>query len=206
METNAFSFFNSDVATKFENNFREQRPNSSASILEFLYRLGSDPSMIRCAFTWKDTPEGTGYWKTIDMLWKRFLKEKGEPLSEDLDITSLDTEELELQERFETVMETRLKPRQLKPKDILEEFAELFGKQVLNLFKQNFEKFSRRNRDREGQNLEEFLQKQIECSTVDSMVARSFTFYSTPEGDKYWRKIDDMWKRYWTARSVMRVK
>lgn len=206
METNAFSFFNSDVATKFENNFREQRPNSSASILEFLYRLGSDPSMIRCAFTWKDTPEGTEYWKTIDILWKRFLKEKGEPLSEDLDITSLDTEELELQERFETVMETRLKPRQLKPKDILEEFAELFGKQVLNLFKQNFEKFSRRNRDREGQNLEEFLQKQIECSTVDSMVARSFTFYSTPEGDKYWRKIDDMWKRYWTARSVMRVK
>ena len=206
METNAFSFFNSDVATKFENNFREQRPNSSASILEFLYRLGSDPSMIRCAFTWKDTPEGTEYWKTIDILWKRFLKEKGEPLSEDLDITSLDTEELELQERFETVMETRLKPRQLKPKDILEEFAELFGKQVLNLFKQNFEKFSRRNRDREGQNLEEFLQKQIECSTVDSMVARSFTFYLTPEGDKYWRKIDDMWKRYWTARSVMRVK
>ena len=132
METNAFSFFNSDVATKFENNFREQRPNSSASILEFLYRLGSDPSMIRCAFTWKDTPEGTEYWKTIDILWKRFLKEKGEPLSEDLDITSLDTEELELQERFETVMETRLKPRQLKPKDILEEFAELFGKQVLN--------------------------------------------------------------------------
>ena len=206
METNAFSFFNSDVATKFENNFREQRPNSSASILEFLYRLGSDPSMIRCAFTWKDTPEGTEYWKTIDILWKRFLKEKGEPLSEDLDITSLDTEELELQERFETVMETKLKPRQLKSKDILEEFAELFGKQVLNLFKQNFEKFSRRNRDREGQNLEEFLQKQIECSTVDSMVARSFTFYSTPEGDKYWRKIDDMWKRYWTARSVMRVK
>ena len=206
MKTNAFSFFNSDVATKFENNFREQRPNSSASILEFLYRLGSDPSMIRCAFTWKDTPEGTEYWKTIDILWKRFLKEKGEPLSEDLDITSLDTEELELQERFETVMETRLKPRQLKPKDILEEFAELFGKQVLNLFKQNFEKFSRRNRDREGQNLEEFLQKQIECSTVDSVVARSFTFYSTPEGDKYWRKIDDMWKRYWTARSVMRVK
>ena len=206
METNAFSFFNSDVATKFENNFREQRPNSSASILEFLYRLGSDPSMIRCAFTWKDTPEGTEYWKTIDILWKRFLKEKGEPLSEDLDITSLDTEELELQERFETVMETRLKPRQLKQIDILEEFAELFGKQVLNLFKQNFEKFSRRNRDREGQNLEEFLQKQIECSTVDSMVARSFTFYSTPEGDKYWRKIDDMWKRYWTARSVMRVK
>lgn len=204
METKAFSFFNSDVATRFENNFRELRLNNRGSVLEFLHRLGSDPSMISCAFAWKDTPEGTRYWKTISLLWKRFLKGEGESLSEDLDINSLDAEELKLQERFETVMETRLKPRQLKPKDILEEFAELFGGQVLYLFKQNFEKFSRRNR--EGQSLEEYLQKQIECSTVDSMVARSFTFYFSPEGDKYWRKIDDMWNQYWTARSTMRVK
>lgn len=206
MKTNAFSFFNSDVATRFENNFRELRLNNGGSVLEFLHRLGSDPSMISCAFAWKDTPEGTRYWKTISLLWKRFLKGEGESLSEDLDINSLDAEELRLRERFETVMETRLKPRQLKPKDILEEFAELFGEQVLYLFKQNFEKFSRRNRDREGQSLEEYLQKQIECSTVDSMVARSFTFYFSPEGDKYWRKIDDMWNQYWTARSTMRVK
>lgn len=140
MKTNAFSFFNSDVATRFENNFREQRPNNSASVLEFLYILGSDPGTIAYAFTWKDTPEGTEYWKTISLLWKWFLKGEGESLSEDLDINSLDAEELKLQKRFETVMETRPK---LKPKDILEEFAELFGGQVLNLFKQNFEKFSR---------------------------------------------------------------
>lgn len=202
MKTNAFSFFNSDVATRFETNFREQRPNSSASVLEFLYRLGSDPSMIRCAFTWKDTPEGTGYWKTIDILWKRFLKREGKPLSEDLDINSLDAEELRLQERFETVIEARPK---LKPKDILEEFAELFGEQVLNLFKQNWKKFSRQYRG--GQSLEEFLQKQIECSTVDCMVARSLiTPYLSPEEGKYWRKIDDMWKQYWAVRSTMRVK
>lgn len=75
MKTNAFSFFNSDVATRFENNFREQRPNSKASILEFLYRRGSDPSMITCAFAWKDTPEGIEYWKTVSILWKRFLEE-----------------------------------------------------------------------------------------------------------------------------------
>ena len=202
MKTNAFSFFNSDVATRFETNFREQRLNNSASVLEFLYRLGSDPSMIRCAFTWKDTPEGTGYWKTIDILWKRFLKREGKPLSEDLDINSLDTEELRLQERFETVIEARPK---LKPKDILEEFAELFGEQVLNLFKQNWKKFSRQYRG--GQSLEEFLQKQIECSTVDCMVARSLiTPYLSPEEGKYWRKIDDMWKQYWAVRSTMRVK
>lgn len=205
MKTNAFSFFNSDVATRFENNFREQRPNSSASVLEFLYRLGSDPSMISRAFTWKDTPEGTGYWKTVSILWKRFLKGEGESLSEDLDINSLDAEELRLQERFETVIETRLKPRQLKPVDILQEFTELFGGQVLNLFKQNFEKFSRQYRG--GQSLEEFLQKQIECSTVDCMVTRSLIIlYLSPEEGKYWRKIDDMWKQYWAARSTMKVK
>lgn len=202
METKVFSFFNSDVATKFEYNFRKERPGSS--VLNFLYRLGSDPSMIVCAFTWQDTPEGIRYWKTISMLWKRFLKREGKPLSEDLDINSLDTEELGLQERFKTVIETRLKPRQLKPIDILQEFAELFGEQVLNLFKQTFEKFSRQNR--EGQSLEEYLQEQIECLTVDCMVARAFIFYSSPEGDEYWRKIDDMWKQYWAARSVMRVK
>lgn len=204
MKTNAFSFFNSDVATRFETNFRKLRLDRKASILDFLYRRGSDPGMIGDAFVWKDTPEGFKYWKTISMLWKWFLKGEGESLSEDLDINSLDTEELRLQERFETVIETRLKPRQLKPIDILQEFAELFGGQVLNLFKQNFEKFSRQNR--EGQSLEEYLQKQIECSTVDCVVARAFVFSSTPEGDEYWRKIDDMWKQYWAARSVMRVK
>lgn len=201
MKTNAFSFFNSDVATRFKTNFRKQRPNSSASVLEFLYRQGSDPNMITCAFTWEDTPEGTKYWKTINILWKRFLKGKGESLSEDLDINSLDVEELRLRERFETVMEARPK---LKPIDILEEFAKLFGGQVLNLFKQNFEKFSRQ--DREGQSLEEYLQKQIDCLTVDCMVIRSFIFYFTPEGDEYWRKIDDMWKYYWATRSAMRAK
>lgn len=96
MKTNAFSFFNSDVATRFETNFREQRPNSS--ILKFLYRRGSDPSMITCAFTWKDTPEGIEYWKRISILWKKFLKGEGESLSEGLNINSLNAEELKLGE------------------------------------------------------------------------------------------------------------
>ena len=199
METKAFSFFNSDVATKFENNFRKLRPGSS--VMRFLSSLGLSPDMIESAFSWEDTPEKHEYWRTIDILWKRFLKREGKPLSEDLDINSLDAEELRLQERFETVIETRPK---LKPIDILKEFAELFGGQVLRLFRQNFEKFSRQNR--EGQSLEKFLQKQIEYLIVDCMVARAFVFSSTPEGDEYWRKIDDMWKQYWAARSVMRVK
>ena len=199
METKVFSFFNSDVATRFETNFRKERPRGS--VLDFLYRLGSDPNMIEHAFVWEDTPEGIRYWKTISILWKRFLKREGKPLSEDLDVNSLDVEELRLQERFETVIETRPK---LKPIDILQEFAELFGGQVLSLFRQNFEKFSRQSR--KGQSLEEYLQKQIEYLTVDCMVARSFTFCSTPEGDEYWRKIDDMWKQYWSVRSAMRVK
>lgn len=122
-------------------------------------------------------------------------------MSEDLNVNSLDAEELRLQERFETVLEARPK---LRPKDVLQEFAELFGGQVLNLFKQNFEKFSRQNK--EGQSLEKYLQGQIERLAVDCMVARAFVFSSTPEGDEYWRKIDDMWKQYWAARSGMRVK
>ena len=199
METKVFSFFNSDVATRFETNFRKQRPG--ISVMRFLSSSGLSPDMIESAFTWEDTPEGIRYWKTISILWKRFLKREGKPLSEDLDVNSLDVEELRLQERFETVIETRPK---LKPIDILEEFAELFGGQVLKLFRQNWEKFSRQNR--KGQSLEEFLQKQIECLTVDCMVARAFTFYSSPEGDEYWRKIDDMWKQYWAVRSAMRVK
>lgn len=199
MKTKVFSFFNSDVATRFENNFRKQRPYDS--VLDFLSRLGLNPGMLSCAFVWKDTPEGYEYWETIDILWKRFLKRNGKPLSEDLDINSLDAEELRLQERFETVLEARPK---LKPIDILEEFAELFGVQVLNLFKQNFEKVSRQCR--EGQSLEEYLQNQIEYLTVDRMVSRAFVLSSTPEGYEYWRKIGDMWKQYWAARSVMRVK
>ena len=196
MKTNAFSFFNSDVATRFENNFRELRLSSSASILDFLYRLGSDPNMIANAFVWQDTPEKHEYWRTIDILWKEFLEGKRGPLPKDLDV-----EEVGLQKR----LEAKLQEVKLSPAAVMEEFRSLFGGQVLNLFKQNWKKFSRQYRG--GQSLEEFLQKQIECSTVDCMIARSlFIPYLSPEEGKYWRKIDDMWKQYWAARSAMKVK
>lgn len=193
METKAFSFFNSDVATKFENNFRKQRQD--IGVLEFLSSLGSDPYMIGNAFVWKNTPEKYEYWRTIDILWKEFVEGKRGPLPEDLDV-----EEVGLQKR----LEARLQEVKPSPAAVIEEFRLLFGGQVLKLFKQNFEKFSRQYG--EGQSLEEYLQKQIECSTVDRMVAGWFTFYFSPEGDEYWRKIDDIWKQYWAARSVMRVK
>lgn len=199
MTAKIFSFLNTRVAKQFDTNFRKQYAGIGA--LSFLSDSGSDSEAIREAFSWDGTPEGFYYWRKVDLLWRRFLRGKGEPLSEDLDINSLDVEELKLQERFETIMETRPK---LRPEDILEEFAELFGRQAFGLFKKNFEEFSRRNR--EGQSLEEYLQRQIKYLTVDRMVARSFTFYSSPEGSDYWRKIDDMWKQYWAARSVMRVK
>ena len=152
--------------------------------------------MIAHAFVWKDTPEGTEYWKTISILWKEFLEGKRGPLPEDLDV-----EEVGLQKRLEAKLQ-EVKP---SPATVMEEFRSLFGGQVLNLFKQNWEKFSRQYR--KGQSLEEYLQKQIECSTVDCMITRSlFIPYLSPEEGKYWRKIDDMWKQYWAARSVMRVK
>lgn len=94
MITKIFSFLNTRVARQFENNFREQRPKSS--VLDFLYRQGSDPRMIASAFTWKETPEGTEYWRTIDILWKEFLEGKRRSLPEDLDV-----EEVVLQKRLE---------------------------------------------------------------------------------------------------------
>ena len=48
METKAFSFFNSDVATRFETNFRKQRPGSS--VMRFLSSSGLSPDMIESAF------------------------------------------------------------------------------------------------------------------------------------------------------------
>ena len=190
MKTNAFSFFNSDVATKFENNFREQRPNSSASILEFLYRLGSDPDMIDSAFVWCDTPEGYGYWKTISDLWKEFVIEKRMSLPEGLDV-----EEVDLQKRLEAKLQ-EVKP---SPVAVIEEFRSLFGEQVLNLFKQNFETGS--DQYRESQTLLDFLKDQIDMSRVDNVVDLAFVWCNTPEGPVYWRRIHETWKTYWRAKA-----
>lgn len=190
MKTNAFSFFNSDVATRFENNFREQRPNSSASVLEFLHRLGLNPGMIACAFTWEDTPEGTEYWKTIEILWKEFLEGKRIPLPEDLDV-----EEVGLQKRLEAKLQ-EVKP---SPEAVMEEFRSLFGNRRYESFKRNFETDS--DRYRESQALLAFLKDQIDISKVDNMVDAAFVWGRTPEGYYYWKRIHEMWKTYWRTKA-----
>lgn len=190
MKTNAFSFFNSDVATRFENNFREQRPNSKASILEFLHRLGSNPGMISCAFIWEDTPEGTGYWRTIDILWKEFLEGKRGPLPEDLDV-----EEVGLQKRLEAKLQ-EVKPT---PATVKEEFRSLFGGKVYESFKRNFEADS--DLYRGSQNLLTFLKDQIDMSKVDNMVDVAFVWCGTPEGPEYWKRIHETWKTYWRTKA-----
>lgn len=190
MKTNAFSFFNSDVATRFETNFREQRPNSSEGILEFLSRQGSDPNMIAHTFVWKDTPEGTEYWKTIEILWKEFLEGKRMPLPEDLDV-----EEVGLQKR----LEARLQEVKPSPATVMEEFRLLFGDKIYESFKRNFMADS--DLYRESRNLLTFLKDQIDISKVDNIVDVAFVWGGTPEGPRYWKHIHETWKTYWRAKA-----
>lgn len=191
MKTNAFSFFNSDVATRFENNFREQRPGSS--VMRFLHRLGSDPGMLSCAFEWKDTPEGHKYWKTISILWKEFLEGKRGPLPEGLDV-----EEVGLQKRLEAKLQ-EVKP---SPAAVIEEFRSLFGGKVYESFKRNFETDS--DQYRESQNLLAFLKDQIDISKVDNIVDVAFVWCNTPEGPVYWKRIHETWKTYWRTKAGVR--
>lgn len=188
METNAFSFFNSDVATRFENNFRKQRPDDS--LLEFLSSQGLNLDMIANAFVWSNTPEKYEYWRTINILWKEFVEGKRVPLPEGLDV-----EVVGLQKRLEAKLQ-EVKP---SPEAVMEEFAELFGGQVLNLFKQNFETDS--DLYRESQNLLAFLKDQIDISKVDNIVDVAFVWCGTPEGPVYWKRIHETWKTYWRTKA-----
>lgn len=191
METKAFSFFNSEVATRFETNFREQRPDDS--VLDFLYRLDSNPGMLSYAFLWKDTPEGTGYWKTIDILWKRFLEGKRMSLPEGLNV-----EEVGLQKRLEAKLQ-EVKP---SPATVKEEFRSLFGGKVYESFKRNFETDS--DRYGESQNLLDFLKDLIDISRVDNVVDSAFVWCNTPEGYDYWKRIHETWKTYWRTKAGVR--
>lgn len=193
MKTNAFSFFNSDVATRFENNFREQRSNNSAGVLEFLHRLGSNPDMIAHAFVWEDTPEKHEYWRTIDILWKEFLEGKRMSLPEDLNV-----EEVGLQKRLEAKLQ-EVKP---SPATVKEEFRSLFGGKVYESFKRNFMADS--DRYGESQNLLDFLKDLIDISGVDNVVDSAFVWGNTPEGYDYWKRIHETWKTYWRTKAGVR--
>ena len=88
MKTNILSFLNTDIAKKFEANFRTQKAtqNKQSNFSEFVVSTGSTIDAVREAFVWSATPEGNEFWRTISYLWMKFLKEGGEPMPENQDI------------------------------------------------------------------------------------------------------------------------
>ena len=184
MRTNILSFLNSNIAKKFEANFRAQ--NTQRSFSEFIVSTGSTMNAVWRAFAWTNTPEGYEFWETISDLWMKFLEEGGEPIPENQDI---DIEALTLKCRFDKCLE-KVK---LSPKSVMDEFRLLFGEKIFKSFDTNTKLFGS---CRDVENI-------VESRAVSNLVALSFTWSSTPEGYKYWAKISDMWKEYWEARTGM---
>ena len=186
MKTNILSFLNTDIAKKFEANFRTQKAQNSFS--EFIVSTGSTTGAVRRAFAWVLTPEGFEFWNMISDLWKKFLEEGGEPMPEDQDI---DIEALALKCRFNKCLEKF----KISPESVMKEFRLLFGEKVFKSFDTNTKLFGT------CKNVEDI----VESRAVAKLVDLSFTWSSTPEGHKYWAKISDMWKEYWEARTGMRI-
>ena len=182
MRTNILSFLNSNIAKKFEANFRAQKPQLSFS--GFIVSSGSTAGAVQRAFAWVTTPEGFEFWNTISELWKKFLEEGGEPMPENQDI-----EALALKCRFDKCLEKF----KLSPKSVMDEFRSLFGEKIFKSFDTNTKLFGS---SRDVENI-------IESRSVSNLVVLSFTWSSTPEGYKYWKKISDMWKEYWEAKTGM---
>ena len=93
MKTNILSFLNSNIAKKFEANFRTQKAtqNAQSNFSEFIVSTGSTIDAVRGAFVWSATPEGNEFWRIISYLWMRFLVKGGEsiPENQDIDIEAL---------------------------------------------------------------------------------------------------------------------
>ena len=188
MKTNILSFLNTDIAKKFEANFRTQ--NTQNSFSEFIVSTGSTTDAVWRAFAWSLTPEGIEFWNTINNLWKKFLEEGGEPIPEDQDI---DIEALTLKSRFDKCLEKF----KLSPESVMDEFRSLFGEKVFEAFKSNVKYYP---------SVEDAVRSLIDNRSVFDLVDLSFCWLSTPEGHKYWKKISDVWKEYWEARTGMRCK
>ena len=186
MKTNILSFLNTDIAKKFEANFRAQ--NAQSSFSEFIVSTGSTDGAVWRAFAWATTPEGFKFWNTISGLWMEFLEEGGETIPEDQDI---DIETLTLRSRFGKCLEKF----KISPESVMKEFRLLFGEKVFKSFDTNTRFFGT------CKNVEDI----VESRAVASLVDLSFTWSSTPEGHKYWAKISDMWKEYWEARTGTRI-
>ena len=107
MKTNILSFLNTNIAKKFEANFRTQKAQNSFS--EFIVSTGSTIDAVSRAFSWSLTPEGFEFWKMISDLWIKFLVEGGEPIPENQDIN---IEALALKCRFDKCLEkVKISPR-----------------------------------------------------------------------------------------------
>ena len=184
MKTNILSFLNTNIAKKFEANFRAQ--NAQGSFSEFIVSTGSTDSAVWRAFAWTLTPEGFEFWNTISDLWMKFLEEGGEPIPENQDI---DIEALTLRCRFDKCLEKF----KLSSKSVMDEFRSLFGEKVFKSFGINTKIFGTCKSVKEI----------VESKSVSNLVSLSFVWSSTPEGYKYWAKISDMWKTYWEARTGM---
>ena len=93
MITNILSFLNTDIAKKFEANFKIQKAtqNAQSNFSEFIVSTGSTIDAVRGAFVWSATPEGNEFWRIISYLWMRFLAKGGEsiPENQDIDIEAL---------------------------------------------------------------------------------------------------------------------
>ena len=181
MTANIFSFLNGTIAEKFEANFRAQRTDSFA---KFLVEYGSE--VVNSAFVWDKTPEGHRFWKAVEDLWKKFLKEGGEPIPENPNIEI-------------SVLKCRVKERieedKLSVDSVLKTFGELFGDKVFRAFKTNVEYYP---------SVEDAVRSLIDTGSVPNLVGLTFSWTDSPEGREYWSQISDMWKEYWEAKTGMR--
>ena len=184
MKTNILSFLNTDIAKKFEANFRAQKAQNSFS--EFIVSTGSTAGAVWRAFAWVTTPEGFEFWRTISELWEKFLEEGGESMPENQDI-----EALTLKCRFDKCLEEV----KLSPKRVIDEFRSLFGEKIFKSFNTNTKLFGSCKS----------VKDIVESRSVSNLVTLSFVWSSTPEGYKYWSQISDMWKTYWEAKTGMRT-
>lgn len=184
MTANIFSFLSGTIAEKFEANFRAQRTDSFA---KFIVEYGSKEEAVSSAFVWGRTPEGYRFWGAVNNLWKKFLKEGGEPITENQDI-----EMLSLKYRFKK----RLEKDKLTVSSVLKMFKELFGEKVFEAFKSNVKHYP---------SVEDAVRSLIDTGSVSNLVGLTFSWIGTPEGREYWSQISDMWEEYWEAKTGMRA-
>ena len=184
MTTNILSFLNTNIAEKFEANFRAQRTDSFA---KFIVEHGSKEEAVSAAFFWAETPEGFECWETISELWLKFLKEGGELIPEN------PNPEISI---LKCRVKKCIEKDKLSVDSVLKTFEELFGEKVFEAFKTNVKYYP---------SVEDAVRSLIDTGSVSNLVRLTFSWIDTPEGREYWSQISDMWKTYWEAKIGMRA-